>query len=247
MRDFRGNKETKQYDRRRLTRQERRKLAIKRRRMILLGIGSSVLVLIFVILGIKNLFTSEVEEETSGEYVLEIVETVVDNVDMPEIDVQLLTVNEYSRPGYEIEEVLNVVIHYTANPGTTAQQNRDYFDSLAESGDASVSSNFVVGIDGEIIQCIPTDEVAYASSHANSTSISIEVCHEDTTGEFTEAAYESVVHLTAWLCEEFGLDSEDVIRHYDVTGKACPLYYVENEDEWILLKSDVADMLNGIV
>ena len=46
----------------------------------------------------------------------------------PDIDVQLLAVNEYSRPGTEVEKIRGIVIHYTANPGSTAQNNRDYFE-----------------------------------------------------------------------------------------------------------------------
>ena len=34
------------------------------------------------------------------------------------------------------------------------------------------------------------------------------------------------------LCKELRLDEKDVIRHYDVIGKNCPKYYVDNEDEW---------------
>ena len=50
--------------------------------------------------------------------------------------------------------------------------------------------------------------------------------------------------LTAWLCETFRLDPEsDVIRHYDVTGKICPKYYVENEDAWEQLKDDLASRI----
>ena len=43
----------------------------------------------------------------------------------PEFDVQLLTVNEYSRPGTALEKVKGIVIHYTANPGTGAQAHRN--------------------------------------------------------------------------------------------------------------------------
>ena len=45
------------------------------------------------------------------------------NVDAsePVIDVQLLDVNPYSRPGTTIDEIHGIVIHYTANPGSTAQ------------------------------------------------------------------------------------------------------------------------------
>ena len=42
-----------------------------------------------------------------------------------------------------------------------------------------------------------------------------------------------MVDLTAWLCRTFHLDPmKDVIRHYDVTGKLCPLYYVEHPEAW---------------
>ena len=82
----------------------------------------------------------------------------------PDIDVQLLTVNEYSRPGTEVEKIRGIVIHYTANPGSTAQNNRDYFEGLKDSHETSVSSHFVVGLEGEIIQCVPTWEMAYASN-----------------------------------------------------------------------------------
>ena len=54
--------------------------------------------------------------------------------------------------------------------------------------------------------------------------------------------------LSAWLCVRFGLTSENVIRHYDVTGKNCPKYYVEHEDAWKQFKVDVADYIekNGV-
>ena len=50
--------------------------------------------------------------------------------------------------------------------------------------------------------------------------------------------------VSAWLCVRFGLTSENVIRHYDVTGKNCPKYYVENPDAWIQMKSDIAAQID---
>ncbi len=117
------------------------------------------------------------------------------------------------------------------------------FESLKDSKITSASSNFIIGIDGEIIQCVPTNEVAYASNHANIYSVSIEMCHQDETGEFTDDTYESAVQLVAYLCDKFDLKSEDVIRHYDVTGKLCPLYFVEHEDAWENFKLDVENKL----
>lgn len=161
----------------------------------------------------------------------------------PEIDVQLLDINEYSRPGIESDGITGIVIHYTANPGSTAQENRDYFEGLKDSHETSASSNFVVGLEGEIIQCVPTWEVAYASNERNKDTISIECCHSDKTGKFTEETYQSMVQLTAWLCRKYSLTADTVIRHYDVTGKNCPKYFVENEEAWANFKEDVANAL----
>lgn len=145
----------------------------------------------------------------------------------------LLPINDYSRPGDKLDRVNGIVIHYVGNPGTTARQNRDYFAGLAESGEASVSSNFIVGLDGEVIQAVPSDEVAYASSQRNRDTLSIEVCHPDETGKFSKTTYDALVDLVQWLVDYYKLDREQVIRHFDVTGKECPIYYVKNEAAWV--------------
>jgi N-acetylmuramoyl-L-alanine amidase len=166
-----------------------------------------------------------------------------EDVETPEyVQKDYLTVNEWSRPGDPMETVNGVVIHYVGNPDTTAQANRNYFESLSSGAEGTyASSHFIVGLDGEVIQCIPLTEVSYASNERNSDTISIEVCHPDETGEFSLVTYERVVELTAWLCETFRLDPEtDVIRHYDVTGKDCPKYYVENPAAWEQFLEDVA-------
>lgn len=156
------------------------------------------------------------------------------------VDKQLLTPNPYSRPETPVPEVNAIVIHYVGNPGTSAAANRSFFEGLAVSGETYASSNFIVGLEGEILQCVPVDEVAYCSSDRNSDTVSIEVCHPDAEGQFTEATMASLVKLTAWLCSAFHLSADDVIRHYDVTGKECPLYYVQHPDAWETLKEAVA-------
>ena len=173
------------------------------------------------------------------------VERTGDEIDesRPDMDVQLLTVNEYSRPGTKTGRIKGIVIHYTANPGSTAMQNRDYFEGLKDNHLTKASSHFVVGLDGEIIQCVPTWEVAYASNDRNSDTVSIETCHPKEDGKYTKKTYQSLVELTAWLCKKFDLDEEDVIRHYDVTGKICPKYFVENESAWKEFKNDVKKAL----
>ena len=153
------------------------------------------------------------------------------------VDVQLIDIDGASRRGVKLEEINDIVVHYVGNPGTTAQQNRNYFNNP----DSEVSSHFVIGLDGEVIQCVPLDEKSSATSERNRDTISIEVCHPDETGAFSPAAYQQVVELTAWLCRTFDLDPDtDVIRHYDVTEKLCPLYYVEHPDAWDAFRADVA-------
>lgn len=150
----------------------------------------------------------------------------------PYYDVQLLTVNEYSRPGIVRDEVNDIVIHYTANPGSSAQANRDYFENLKDSHATKASAHFIIGIEGELIQCIPTSELAYACTDRNSDTVSIECCYVNEDGSFEQATYDKLVQTTAWLCDKFDLTYENVIRHYDVSGKNCPKYYVEHEDAW---------------
>ena len=158
------------------------------------------------------------------------------------VESMLLTKNPWSRPGTELRKINGVVIHYVGNPNTTAKANRSYFESL-KSGDTGVqaSSHFIVGLEGEVVQCIPLTEVAYASNQRNEDTVAIEVCHPDESGKYSDVTYARVVELTAWLCSAFDLDpGEDVIRHYDVTGKKCPLYYVEHPEAWERFLTDTA-------
>ena len=128
------------------------------------------------------------------------------------------------------------------NPGTSAQQNRDYFAGLAEQTAEPytyASSHFLIGLDGEILQCVPLNEIAYCTSQRNADTISIECCHPDEEGAFTAETYQSLLRLTRWLMDQYGLDTSQVIRHYDATGKECPLYYVRHPEAWSQFLSDL--------
>ncbi len=158
----------------------------------------------------------------------------------PEITTDLLEVNDYSRPGTKLTEVNSIFVHYTANPGTSAVQNRSYFANLPITKERSASAHYIIGYEGEIIQCIPSDEQAYAVMTRNEDSLSIECCYLDKEeGKFTQETYDSLVQMLAWLLQEYDLNSSDILRHYDCGGKRCPLYYVEHEDAWEKLLADV--------
>lgn len=234
--DYIGYRESEEYKQLKEKQRQKRRQEVMIARICVFG-GGGLLVLVIIML-IYTCFIAQnrdkealsentegiaIEKEEQKYYIIE---------EKPMIDVQLLTPNNYSRPGIATEKITNIVVHYTANPGTTAQQNRDFFEGLKDSHETSVSSHFVIGLDGEIIQCVPTVERAYASNQRNFDTVSIECCHMDATGKFNETTYDSLVQLCAWLCCKFNLQAEDVIRHYDVTGKSCPKYFVDNEGEW---------------
>lgn len=228
-----------------LARRRRRK---RKRKMQLIGRSAACCgVILLVILGIVHISgkaqVGGSEQKSAAKAVsADFQQKVISET--PDYQVELLTPNEYSRPQTAMEKIRGIVIHYTANPGTTAEQNRSYFESLKDSHETKASSHFVVGIDGEIIQCIPSSEISYASNDRNSDTISIECCHKTKEGKFTQETYDSLVQLTAWLCGKFNVPVENVIRHYDVTGKECPLYYVEHEDAWKQFKKDVQNYID---
>lgn len=155
------------------------------------------------------------------------------------MEIKLLTINPYSRPGTKLKQVKNIVVHWVGNANSTAIANRNYFESLKEKK-SFASSHYIVGLQGEIIQCVPESEVAYHAKEANSYSIGIEVCHPDWGGKFNSKTYESLIELCADICERYNLEpTQAIIRHYDVTKKTCPKYYVEHNGAWLQLKQDV--------
>ena len=134
---------------------------------------------------------------------------------------KLLVINPYSRSGEKQNKIQKIVVHWVGNANTSAIANRNYFNNLANTHKTSASSHYIIGLDGEIIRCIPDNEVAFHSGSysMNRKSIGIENCHPDWEGKFNEKTYNSLVELCADLCKKYGLGINDLIRHYDVTRK----------------------------
>ena len=182
---------------------------------------------------------------------------VQSGITMPSWIVQdLIPVDGAHRPGLAINAIKHVVIHYVGNTLSSAKDNRDYFatppDSPVYDG-RGVSSHFIIGLYGEIIQCVPLNEVAYAQGVAadsgrpnhNWDAISIENSHYNDAGEFTSMTEESLVKLTAWLLESYGLpaNTDTVLRHYDCSGKACPKDWADNPAKYEAFVGKVADYM----
>lgn len=156
----------------------------------------------------------------------------------------------HNRPGTKRGKTTAIAVHWVGNPGSTAMANRNYFNTT----DREVSSNYIVGLQGEILCCIPDEEISWCTNQANSYSVSIETCHPDATGKYNEATYTSLVELTASLCKKYDLNPQSggIIRHYDVTGKICPKWFVPaakggsdtaDSAHWNQFQQDVAKQL----
>ena len=76
------------------------------------------------------------------------------------------------------------------------------------------------------------NEVAYASNNRNKDTISIDAAILMKADSLMMQLTESLQKLVRALMDTYHLQSQDVIRHYDITGKICPKYFVDHEDQW---------------
>ena len=163
-----------------------------------------------------------------------------------------LTINQYSRPGTKRAKTTKIAVHYVGNPNTSALSNRNYFENCKDIH-KYVSSNYIVGLRGEIICCVPDEEIAYCTNQANAYSVSIETCHPKSDGVFADCTYISLCELCAMLLKKYKLTVDDLIRHYDVTQKQCPLHWCPTKYQsesvatarWNRFKQDVQIVMNG--
>jgi N-acetylmuramoyl-L-alanine amidase len=176
-----------------------------------------------------------------------------------QIQQDFLTHNIFSRPGKKLESVRGIVIHYVANPGSSARANRNYWESLKmqslnDPKAVYASAHFIVGLSGEIIQTLPIDEMGYhvgaktytpearsrLGHYPNNCTIGIELYHPDKTGKFDPDTYVAGVDLTASLVNHFKLDpARDIWTHNGITGKICPKWFVDHPDAFDRFKLDV--------
>ena len=148
-----------------------------------------------------------------------------------------------------------IVVHYVGNPGSSAMANRNYFENGSDG--RGVSSHYIVGLQGEVIRCIPETEVAmhagaaYSNAYLeqaktnNSIYYGIETCHPAADGKFSDITACSLAELCADMCIRHGFDPHrHLLTHNEVTGKLCPLYYVNHPEAWADFKSNVQDIIS---
>ena len=158
----------------------------------------------------------------------------------------LLSVSRYARPGEKLDSVDEIIIHANNTIGRTAQEQRDYYESLKNKKNDSErqSMHFIVDLDGKIYQCVPTNEIVLAVPGSTFKSLSIEYCITGQNGTMSAATYTSLCKLIATLCKEYDLTEKNVVRHYDKTNVSCPLFFID-EANWEQFKSDVKAARNG--
>ena len=136
-----------------------------------------------------------------------------------------------------------LVLHYTANNGDTALGNCKYFSGA----NRNASAHYFVDEKG-IYRSVRDMNVAWHCGNVNgykhkycrnTNSIGIEMCSiKDKNGKFyiKEETIANAIEFTKYLMEKYDIKVENVLRHYDVTGKICPRPFIEDEMLWIDFK-----------
>lgn len=146
-----------------------------------------------------------------------------------------------------------IVIHYTANDGDSDENNGKYFKNNV----VKASAHYFVD-DDSITQSVPDHYVAwsvggkkynnnggkYYGKCTNTNSISIELCDNVRNGVIypSDKTIQNALELVKELMKKYKINADHVIRHYDVTGKPCPAYWVDDK-KW---KSEFHNKLSEV-
>ncbi|WP_145052469.1 N-acetylmuramoyl-L-alanine amidase family protein [Paenibacillus xylanexedens] len=180
------------------------------------------------------------------------------------IQKMLITVNDFSRPGIKLKSKRGIVMHYTADPGASALNINNYFDSLKkQSRNDNVKDTFAgahIQVDRKNkVQGIPFDEMGYhcgssqpymaealakLGSYPNNSTIGIEMCIEKD-GSIHEDTFQNAVEVVVHLIQNEGFP-EVIFTHKGVVGwKDCPLPWVRKPSEFERFKAAVRARLSG--
>ena len=154
-----------------------------------------------------------------------------------------------------LSKIKYIVWHYTANDGDTDESNARYF----KSPNRNASAHYFVDDDSVTIS-VPDTYVAWSVGGSrysnykttggaslykvctNTNSISIELCDTKKNGKYdvSEKTLENAISLTKDLMKKYNISINNVVRHFDITGKSCPAYYVNNT-EWNKVKMRITN------
>lgn len=139
-----------------------------------------------------------------------------------------------------------IAIHYTAGSTSkrgTAMATRNVFITRQASADYIVDDAEIVRINPDVrnYYCWAVGDKLNSTTGGgrlhgmatNKNTISIEICSNllpNTTAAvpnhggwyFTDASLNNALKLVRYLMREYDIPKENVVRHYDITGKLCP-------------------------
>lgn len=143
-----------------------------------------------------------------------------------------------------------IVMHYTANNGDTAQNNCDYYHRV---GGLQASAHYFVDEYGAMQSVHEDDTAWHCGAEAgqpywhpecrNANSIGIEMCSRKRADGSYYIKPETVANAAALakdIMQRYGIDTDHVLRHYDVTGKRCPMPWVDDPAQWVAFKASLA-------
>ncbi len=172
---------------------------------------------------------------------------------------KLLTKNVWSRPGRaeDIKPIKAIVLHWLAMPRGTPTGVYKFFEARKKGKSGYGSAHYCIGMDGDGLQYIPDNEMAYhvgskvytdfglsLSSYPNNCTIGIEMSHLNWEGEFTDETWESTKKLTALLLMQHNLTAEDITTHMKIVGwKDCPRWFKIFPEELDRFKREVRKLL----
>lgn len=162
------------------------------------------------------------------------------------MNISLVPANEKNYKKGRSDSIKYIVIHYTANNGDTAKNNVDYYKNNA----VEASAHYFVDEGDTIYQSVKDSDTAWAVGATkyvhptcrNANAISVEMCSRNTGGSgkgaedsgwyFKEETIENAISLTKSLMKKYNIGPENVLRHFDVTGKICPAPFVNTPEKW---------------
>ena len=137
------------------------------------------------------------------------------------------------------QPVRYIVMHYTANNGDTARNNCDYYHRV---GGLQASAHYFCDEYGAMQSVLECDTAWHCGARAywhpecrNANSIGIEMCSRKRADGSYYILPETVANAAALareIMQRYGIDTEHVVRHYDVTGKHCPMPWVDDPAQW---------------
>ena len=144
------------------------------------------------------------------------------------------------------QPVRYIVMHYTANNGDTARNNCDYYHRV---GGLQASAHYFVDEHGAMQSVREGDTAWHCGAEAgrrywhpecrNANSIGIEMCSRKRADGSYYILPETVANAAALareIMQRYGIDTDHVLRHYDVTGKRCPMPWVDDPAQWVAFK-----------